>query len=201
MEDTRDIYHDINIELQQIDKRLDRVQKKQDRLYGKQLLDNLNKQSKILDQHKVKLEEKYELQKQDLASQQQILKNLGVAFDKYGNISNYMDILVNKQAQVNAKTKEYNSLIEAYNKSTDKDIKKQIADEAEKLNLPIKSYVPITIEEKIVAHADNLLKGDVEVGLDFVIAKWKRQMDNPDENIEKLIELDYELIGQFENKD
>ena len=73
--------------------------------------------------------------------------------------------------------------------------------EAEKLNLPIKSYVPITIEEKIVAHADNLLKGDVEVGLDFVIAKWKRQMDNPDENIEKLIELDYELIGQFENKD
>ena len=29
--------------------------------------------------------------------------------------------------------------------------------EAEKLNLPIKSYVPVTIEEKIVAHADNLL--------------------------------------------
>lgn len=72
--------------------------------------------------------------------------------------------------------------------------------EAEKLNLPIKSYVPITIEEKIVAHADNLLKGDVEVGLDFVIEKWKRQMDNPDENIEKLIELDYKLIGQFEKK-
>ena len=72
--------------------------------------------------------------------------------------------------------------------------------EAEKLNLPIKSYVPITLEEKIVAHADNLLKGDVEVDLDFVIAKWKRQMDNPYENIEKLIELDYELIGQFEKK-
>ena len=72
--------------------------------------------------------------------------------------------------------------------------------EAEKLNLPIKSYVPVTIEEKIVAHADNLLKGDVEVDLDFVIEKWKRQMDNPYENIEKLIELDYELIGQFEKK-
>jgi len=35
MEDTRDIYHDINIELEQINRRLDRVQKKQDRLYGK----------------------------------------------------------------------------------------------------------------------------------------------------------------------
>ena len=95
MKDTRDIYHDINIELKQINKQLDRVQKKQDRLYGKQLLDNLKEQSKILDQHKAKLEEKHELQKQDLASQQQTLKNLGVAFDKYGNISNYMDILGN----------------------------------------------------------------------------------------------------------
>jgi len=35
MKDTRDIYHDINIELKQINKQLDRVQKKQDRLYGK----------------------------------------------------------------------------------------------------------------------------------------------------------------------
>ena len=82
MEDTRDIYHDINIELEQIDRRLDRVQKKQDGLYGKQLLDNLNKQSKILDQHKAKLEEKIELQKQDLKSQRETLKNLGAIFDK-----------------------------------------------------------------------------------------------------------------------
>ena len=140
MEDDRDIYHDINIELEQINRQLDRTQKKQDRLYGKQLLDNLNKQSRILDQHKAKLEEKHDLQKQDLISQQKSLKNLGVTFDKYGNIANYMDILGKKQAQVNAKTKEYNSLIDAYNKSTDKDIKKQIAEEAEKLNKQIKDY-------------------------------------------------------------
>lgn len=73
--------------------------------------------------------------------------------------------------------------------------------EAEELKLPVKSYDPETIEEKIVAHADNLLKGDIEIDLDFVIQKWKRQIANPDENIEKLIKLDYELIGQFENKD
>jgi len=177
MEDTRDIYHDINIELQQIDKRLDRVQKKQDRLYGKQLLDNLNKQSKILDQHKVKLEEKYELQKQDLASQQQILKNLGVTFDKYGNISNYMDILVNKQAQVNAKTKEYNSLIEAYNKSTDKDIKKQIADEAEKLNKQIKQYEDEykNLEDKIKNYDD--LHEDMEDLVDQIEEETQKQIE------------------------
>ena len=177
MEDTRDIYHDINIELQQIDRRLDRVQKKQNRLYGKQLLDNLNKQSKILDQHKAKLEEKHDLQKQDLIAQQQTLKNLGVTFDKYGNISNYMDILVNKQAQVNAKTKEYNSLIEAYNKSTDKDIKKQIADEAEKLNKQIKQYEDEykNLEDKIKNYDD--LREDMEDLVDQIEEETQKQIE------------------------
>ena len=70
--------------------------------------------------------------------------------------------------------------------------------EAVNLGLPEKSYVPQSIEEKIVAHADNLISGDKEVDLDFVINKWKRRLDNPDENIEKLIKLNYELIERFE---
>ena len=177
MKDTRDIYHDINIELKQINKQLDRVQKKQDRLYGKQLLDNLKEQSKILDQHKAKLEEKHELQKQDLASQQQTLKNLGVAFDKYGNIANYMDILGNKQAQVNAKTKEYNSLIDAYNKSTDKDIKKQIAEEAEKLNKQIAQYEDEykDLEDKIKNYDG--LREDMEDLVDQIEEETQKQIE------------------------
>lgn len=70
--------------------------------------------------------------------------------------------------------------------------------EARKLGLPEKSYVPQTLEEKIVAHADNLVSGSEEVDINFVIEKWKRRMDNPDENIEQLIELDNELIKAFE---
>ena len=177
MKDTRDIYHDINIELKQINKQLDRVQKKQDRLYGKQLLDNLKEQSKILDQHKAKLEEKHELQKQDLASQQQTLKNLGVAFDKYGNISNYMDILGKKQAQVNAKTKQYNSLIEAYNKSTDKDIKKQISEEAEKLNKQIAQYEDEykDLEDKIKNYDG--LREDMEDLVDQIEEETQKQIE------------------------
>ena len=177
MEDDRDIYHDINIELEQINRQLDRTQKKQDRLYGKQLLDNLNKQSKILDQHKAKLEEKYELQKQDLKSQQSTLKNLGVTFDKYGNIANYMDILSNKQAQVNAKTKEYNSLIDAYNKSTDKDIKKQIAEEAEKLNQQIKDYEDEYKDlEKKIKDYDSLHE-DMEDLVDQIEEETQKQIE------------------------
>ena len=49
--------------------------------------------------------------------------------------------------------------------------------EAEKLGLPKKSYVPQTLEEKIVAHADNLVSGSREVDIDFVIEKWKRTIE------------------------
>lgn len=71
-------------------------------------------------------------------------------------------------------------------------------EEAVKLGLPKKSYVPQTLEEKIVAHADNLVSGSEEVDLDFVIEKWKRRIKDSDDNIERLIELDNELIKPFE---
>ena len=70
--------------------------------------------------------------------------------------------------------------------------------EAEKLGLPVKSYIPQTLEEKIVAHADNLVSGSKEVDIDFVIKKWKRRIDDSDDNIERLLKLDEELIKSFE---
>ena len=72
------------------------------------------------------------------------------------------------------------------------------AEEAEKLGLPKKSYLPLTLEEKIVAHADNLVSGSKEVDIDFVIAKWQRTIEDSDDNIERLIKLDNELIKAFE---
>lgn len=72
------------------------------------------------------------------------------------------------------------------------------SEEAVKLGLPEKSYVPVTLEEKIVAHADNLVSGSREVDIDFVIAKWQRTIEDSDDNIERLIKLDNELIKAFE---
>ena len=71
-------------------------------------------------------------------------------------------------------------------------------EESVKLGLPKKSYEPETLEEKIVAHADNLISGSDEVDIDFVIAKWKRRIEDSDDNIERLIKLDNELIKAFE---
>lgn len=70
--------------------------------------------------------------------------------------------------------------------------------EAIELGLPKKSYIPKTLEEKIVAHADNLVTGDKGVDVDFVISKWKNKIKKPDENIKRLIKLNEELIKPFE---
>ncbi|MEE1156136.1 MAG: TIGR00295 family protein [Methanobrevibacter sp.] len=70
-------------------------------------------------------------------------------------------------------------------------------EEAKNLGLFEKSYVPQSLEEKIVAHADNLISGTKEVDIDFVIEKWKSRMENPDDNIKRLIKLDEELIQAF----
>ena len=72
------------------------------------------------------------------------------------------------------------------------------AEEAAKLGLPEKSYVPETLEEKIVAHADNLISGTEEVSIDFVIEKWKRTIEDNEDNIERLMKLHDELITPFE---
>lgn len=72
--------------------------------------------------------------------------------------------------------------------------------EAKELNLFEKSYVPETLEEKIVAHADNLISGTEEVDVDFVIKKWKSRMENPEDNIKRLIKLDEELIQAFKDE-
>lgn len=71
-------------------------------------------------------------------------------------------------------------------------------EEAKKLGLPEKSYIPQTLEEKIVAHADNLISGTREVDIDFVIEKWQRSIEDSDDNIERLKKLDEELIKAFE---
>lgn len=68
-------------------------------------------------------------------------------------------------------------------------------DEAKILGLPPKDYMPLTLEEKIVAHADNLTSGTKEVDLDFVIKKWEKRLGKDHPSIERIVKLDSELLG------
>lgn len=67
-------------------------------------------------------------------------------------------------------------------------------DEAYSLGLPYKDYMPVNLEEKIVAHADNLIHGTKEVTLEFVMEKWGRSMGLNHPSLNRLRKLHEELI-------
>ncbi|BAP60156.1 HDIG domain-containing metalloprotein [Methanococcus maripaludis] len=50
--------------------------------------------------------------------------------------------------------------------------------ETEDLNLPKKDYIPKTLEEKVIANADNLVSGHIRVDIGFVIDKFKKRTNN-----------------------
>ena len=134
----KDPYHDINIQLQKINRQLERVQDKQERLYGKQLIDNLNKQNQLLEQQKKKLLEKSKIQKKDLEDQRKALKQMGATFDKQGNLTNYSDLISQRQAEIQAMYNQYNKSIQKYNNSTDADYKKALSQSLSQYDKQIK---------------------------------------------------------------
>jgi len=68
-------------------------------------------------------------------------------------------------------------------------------EEAKLLGLPPQDYIPISLEEKIVAHADNLVHWIKEVDIDFVIKKWKEKLGENHPSIPRLIKLHREIVG------
>ncbi len=68
-------------------------------------------------------------------------------------------------------------------------------EEAQLLGLPPKDYMPITLEEKIVAHADNLIHWSDEVDIDFVIKKWEKKLGKDHPSIQRLIKLHEEIVA------
>ncbi|AEF96676.1 TIGR00295 family protein [Methanotorris igneus] len=65
--------------------------------------------------------------------------------------------------------------------------------EAIELGLPPKDYVPVTLEEKIVAHADNLVSGTKRVDIGFVVDKFRRKLGDNHPAIERILRLNDEI--------
>jgi uncharacterized protein (TIGR00295 family) len=65
-------------------------------------------------------------------------------------------------------------------------------DEAEMFGLPPKDYVPETIEEKIVCHADNLIGSTERVSIQDTIAMAKKKWFP--ESVERLISMHFEVF-------
>ena len=66
-------------------------------------------------------------------------------------------------------------------------------EEAKRLGWPNKSYVPQTIEEKIVAYADKLIAGSKRVSIDQTIQSFKEKLGSEHPAIKRLERLNREM--------
>lgn len=76
-------------------------------------------------------------------------------------------------------------------------------DEAERIGWPKKSYMPQTLEERIVNYADKLVEGTHRVSMEQTIANFSRKMGKNHPAIQRLKALDKEfqsLLGESKCK-
>jgi TP901 family phage tail tape measure protein len=108
--DEIDIFHDINLQIKALTESLNRLQKQEEKLTGKDLINNLNKQLEVLEKQKAAYKTKIELAKQEMAELQQILALQGITFDDEGYISNYTEVMQAKLNYLNDLIAQYNAM-------------------------------------------------------------------------------------------
>ncbi len=110
LEDEKDRYHDIDIILKQISTDLDRLDKQKDKLFGKDLLDNLNKQLQTLDRQIDATNEKIRIAQGEAAELRNKLSRYGTTFNADGTIANYTQVYQSQLNYVNSLIAQYNSM-------------------------------------------------------------------------------------------
>ena len=155
-----DIYHDINVELEQKSILLDKLKQQQDKLYGKALLDNLAKQKKALEEQQKLLETKLKMQQQDLANQKAALSQQGVAFNVDGTIANYNQLLEQKVAYVNSLSGE---------------AKEAAKEEFEKLTEMMEAYEDMILNS--IIETENAIQDSIDAQREIFLTEFTYAID------------------------
>ena len=122
LESKKDRYHDVNVQLEQIDEELEDIGRDQEKLFGKDLLNSLNKELKVLEKQRDVLQDKLDIARQEQKELQDTLSAEGVQFNQDGTIANYLSIMQQKEDEINALISQYNAMSaeeqEAFKEST-----------------------------------------------------------------------------------
>ncbi|MFH0862078.1 MAG: TIGR00295 family protein [Candidatus Altiarchaeota archaeon] len=66
-------------------------------------------------------------------------------------------------------------------------------DEAERIGLPAKDYLPETLEEKVICYADKLIHGTRKASLEQTLEKFRKRLGAHHPSIDRILELDREI--------
>lgn len=212
LEDEADRYHDINLELEDLEAHLNKLDKQQKKLYGKDLIKNLNEQLDILEKQKAAYQVKLDIAKAEVQELRNMLAMQGVSFDSEGYMTNYANALQSKLNYVNSVIAQYNAMSAEEQekfKDTVEAAKKDyetFQSQMERYDELISSFIP-DIEDSIQDAVDkeieiNIQKFTMEVELRLDMAEAERDFN---EFKRKVIDgiKDEDILGntQFKLKD
>lgn len=63
------------------------------------------------------------------------------------------------------------------------------ASEAEALGLPVREYIPESVEEKVITYADKLVHGTRVAGIEETVEKFRRRLGRDHPTVGRIIEL------------
>ena len=110
IQSNKDRYHDVNVELNLIGDSLDKLNKQKDKLFGSDLINNINQQIDLLNSQIETTNKKLEIAKGETSELQNKLSGQGVTFNADGTIANYAQAYEKQLAYVNSVIDKYNSL-------------------------------------------------------------------------------------------
>lgn len=179
-----DAYHNINIEIKQLETQLSRLQKQQSKLTGDALLKNLEEQLDLLEKQNDAYLRKYDIMSMETAATRASLADQGVKFNSDGTISNYAAMIQQKQQYVQDLQKQYNNMSKEEQDGF-KDTVEQAKKDYENFKKAITDYDSL-ITEKIPELQDKIQDiADKEIEIQISKAKMKVQAILDDQDLKR----------------
>ena len=139
------IFHDIDIIIKRLTYDLNKLQDAEDGAFGQDRIDNLNAQLNLLEQLNEASREKIKIAETEAEFYRGVLAAEGVEFKENGDISNYIAIMREKQAYMNAVTEKYNDMSEDERK-TYKDTYDQTKKEFDQFKENVEAYENLVVD-------------------------------------------------------
>ena len=169
-----DRYHDVNVQLELISNDLDKLEKQKDKLFGKDLITNLNKRLKLLDKQIDTTNEKRQIARGEIQELQDKLSGKGVSFNTDGTIANYAAAYASQLNYVNSLIARYNSM-SAEAQEGFKDTVEQAKEDFDKFVENLDRYDDLITSEIPDLEAD--IQSAVDEKIDLQIEKFDMEIE------------------------
>jgi len=180
-----DVYHDVNIELKQIEIQLKKIEREKNKLFGKKLIEALNKEISLLNKQVEITSKKIKIAENETSKLKKKLATKGALFNDDGTLANYTELYNKYYERAKKAVDKYNKMSAKQQKKYEKTMKQRkkdfenVASWIEQYDVYISETLPELYEnntedlDKIVE--DQILKFDTSIDIHLDTKEAERE--------------------------